>query len=327
MSLFNNVRDKLRFSIFVFLLVFVLGSCTYIVKQTHLEAIQNRVDHDLDMIKGMFSTKVDDDMKKLEHYLKIIKQDSKIKTAFLNRDRKLLKELSSKYYSWLEATDSDRQVNMHYYLPKGTSFLRMHQPDKYEDSLRGIRPMVEAVHKMRVSQKGYELGKYGFYLHLVEPMYVDEKYIGAIGLGYNISSLLDNLKKITDGEYVIALTDACRCSEHLKAYKKLDVKNFRWVEDDLIIGNLPLEYYDYINLASKTKFETKEINERVILVNRSMDIKNFQNDSVAKLISFNDITGISKNYNEHLIIIAIIAILSLMIILIFKLFPNKQKLI
>lgn len=286
----------------------------FIVRQNHLETISDRVEHDLNMMEGMFTTKISDDMKKLEHYLSIIKQDINIKKTFLERDRTKLQELSTPYYNWLQATDSDRQVNMHYYVPNGTSFLRMHQPDRYEDSLKGIRPMVEAVHHMRTTQKGYELGKYGFYLHLVEPVFLDGKYVGAIGLGFNISSLLDNLKKITGGDYVIGLSNACRCEEHLKAYKKLDVKQFRWVEDDLIIGNLPEKYYEYLDIHSKNKYDTVDDSGQTILINRSMDIKNFQDDPVAKLVSIHNITNLSDSYNRYLVIIILIAILSIFII-------------
>lgn len=274
-------------------------------------------------MEGMFTTTVENDMKKLKAYLEIIKKDSALKDAFLKHQRHQLQQLSTPYYQWLQATDGDRQANMHYYLPNGTSFLRMHQPDKFEDSLKGIRPMVTAVHNIHVAQNGFELGKYGLYLHMVEPLFEEKQYIGAIGLGTNIGSLLDDLKRVSGGKYVIALKNACKCREHLKAYKKLDFHDFKWIGDDLIIGKLPENYFDSINLESKKEFDIVELNGKRVLINRSMQMSNFQNDTVAKLISFHDISEMYSNYNQYIMLIIAMGITAILIILLS--FPRIEE--
>ena len=82
---------------------------------------------------------------------------------------------------------------MHYYLPDNTSFLRMHKKDKYGDNLSTFRPIVSYVNKHKIESYGFELGYYGFYLRVVNPIYKDTEHIGSLGLGSNLSDLMNEL--------------------------------------------------------------------------------------------------------------------------------------
>ncbi|MEA2028126.1 MAG: hypothetical protein U9N49_04045 [Campylobacterota bacterium] len=63
-----------------------------------------------------------------------------IKEALLARDRERLYNLSSAL--WKRLKDRDKSSNLiHYHLPNGQSFLRVHQPFKHDDNISAFRVM------------------------------------------------------------------------------------------------------------------------------------------------------------------------------------------
>ncbi len=147
-------------------------------------------------------------------YLNTLLNDTAVIENFNNRDRDALytavlpfhKQLKSKniYYS-----------NMHFHLPSGISFLRMHKPKEYGDDLKLIRPIIIQVHKTQKSVFGYEVGKHGLFFRVAKPIFFNSQYIGALELGIKAEEVAMNIKRIlnVDVARVIAnnlLNDAFR---------------------------------------------------------------------------------------------------------------------
>ena len=116
------------------------------------------------------------------HSLKSILQDESIIAAFTQQDRDLLYQATLPKYLELKLR-SNAELNMHFHLPGGTSFLRMHLPEQYGDDLEGIRPVIQAVHQIQRARSAYEIGRHGCFFRIVEPILQSGQYIGAVEIG------------------------------------------------------------------------------------------------------------------------------------------------
>ena len=88
----------------------------------------------------------------------LIKNNPDIVEAFALRDRQLLYKLALPKYESLRHESKYFHV-MHFHLPNSTTFLRMHWPDFFADNLKGVRPVVNAVHLNRETMSGFEIGR------------------------------------------------------------------------------------------------------------------------------------------------------------------------
>ncbi|MBC7293546.1 MAG: hypothetical protein H5T84_05525, partial [Thermoleophilia bacterium] len=82
--------------------------------------------------------------------------DERIQGAFSNQDRESLLQISQTY--WRALSLSYGLSQLHFHVPPSTSFLRVHQPDMYGDSLAD-RPMVVEALANRKPLAGIERGK------------------------------------------------------------------------------------------------------------------------------------------------------------------------
>ncbi|HCM25109.1 MAG: hypothetical protein A2Z99_18545 [Treponema sp. GWB1_62_6] len=103
----------------------------------------------------------------------------KVTELFARRDRNGLNEYLSPVYGKIK----DRVVRFHFHLPDGVSFLRLHAPDQYGDSLFASRPMIRAALTLRRTLTGIERGKDGLGLRVVSPLFDRGNFIGAVELG------------------------------------------------------------------------------------------------------------------------------------------------
>ncbi len=117
-----------------------------------------------------------------------------IPKAFLDQDRDTLYKLSRPLYEALKSENKQLHV-MHFHRPDGSSFLRMHKPEKYGDDLREVRPAVQNVHQKRTPLACYEIGIYGTFYRIIQPVFHQGAYAGAVELGIKVHSILESLQK------------------------------------------------------------------------------------------------------------------------------------
>ncbi|MBU0944704.1 MAG: response regulator [Proteobacteria bacterium] len=117
-----------------------------------------------------------------------------ISRAFSDHDRETLYRLTLPLYEELKRENNHLHV-MHFHLPDGHSFLRMHKPDKFGDDLRKIRPAVQYVHQKRTPLTCYEIGVLGVFYRIIQPVFYQGSYVGVVELGFKVHSVLESLKK------------------------------------------------------------------------------------------------------------------------------------
>ena len=94
-------------------------------------------------------------------------------------------------------------ANMHFHLPDGRSFLRMHRPDEHGDDLRCVRPMIAEIHRDGRVRDGYEFGVHGLFYRVAEPVVCEGQYIGALEFGIRPDALIRGIETILGVEIVL----------------------------------------------------------------------------------------------------------------------------
>ncbi len=124
----------------------------------------------------------------------LLSTHEEIPKALKKHDRDRLYNLTLPLYKALKRENKYLQV-MHYHLPDGHSFLRMHKRKKFGDDLRKIRQAVQFVHQKRTPLLCYEIGIYGTFYRIIHPVFHDGAYVGALELGIKAHSILESLQK------------------------------------------------------------------------------------------------------------------------------------
>ncbi|MGE4511924.1 MAG: diguanylate cyclase [Sulfurimonadaceae bacterium] len=215
-----------------------------------------------------------------------------VKDAFAKHEREKLYKLTQGRWNTLSNENRFLKV-MHFSLPNGESFLRMHDPKKFGDNIAHTRPMIAKMHEERKPLEGFEAGDAGFLYRVMLPVYHNELYIGALEFGSMPEQILEDM------HYYNGLGGAL----FLRNNRFIDSKGeFRIGEYSLIFDNLQngvhlpeiLEDYDFHS------YEHKKVDGRVYVL-YAFDLNDFQGESTAKIIFFNDITEIVEEHERVLV--------------------------
>lgn len=121
-----------------------------------------------------------------------------------NRDR---------YRNWLRVYtqpvfDSLKPIgltHMQFHLPDGTSFLRMHKPFAYGDSLNVFRTTVRKANAEKKYIEGFENGRLLLAYRFVFPLELDGEHIGSVEMSVSIRGLIEKMNRIFSIAYAYVL--------------------------------------------------------------------------------------------------------------------------
>ena len=124
--------------------------------------------------------------------------------AFNRGDRKKLISEFSPGFKILKKKFGLAQFQFH--KPPATSFLRVHQPEKYGDDLSSFRFTVLSVNEKRAGVRGIEIGRAGIGLRGVEPVFSKGSHVGSVEFGGDLAPALEDAKKVFNTEVVVLIT-------------------------------------------------------------------------------------------------------------------------
>ncbi|MGV1100551.1 ATP-binding protein [Thiovibrio sp. JS02] len=127
--------------------------------------------------------------------------------AFARRDPEALYQATLPFYTAIKG-ENPFFVVMHFHLPDNSSFLRMHLPALHGDDLSEIRPIVREVNRIRKQLSGYEVGRKGLFYRVVQPVFHQEQYIGALEFGISYEQLIHLLQERISPEIAVAVSSA-----------------------------------------------------------------------------------------------------------------------
>lgn len=216
-----------------------------------------------------------------------------VKEALEKQDREKLYALSKGRWETLRKENIFLDV-MHFHLCDGTSFLRMHKEEKHSDMIASFRPMLAQVHEKKEPLSGFEAGVYSFSYRVALPIFKDGKYLGALEFGSKPEHILSEMEFFYDLKGAI----------FIKKSPISATKETKYFE----IGNYALVYENLENQALLDgigKNYNFEDNKNITLDDRnyilySIDLLDFQKNSVGKVVFFNDITDIQREFYQAL---------------------------
>jgi len=159
----------------------------------------------------------DDKLYSSEEYvneiLNSMMQDNKVLDIYrkisLTTDKSQLFQLRNQLFSNLEEKYQKMKnkgiLQLHFHLPDGTSFLRMHNPNKFGDNLLDFRYTVQKVINTKKIVVGFELGKYFEGFRYIFPIFDNQKYLGSVELSLSSQKFISNMNKYLKGNFVMIL--------------------------------------------------------------------------------------------------------------------------
>ncbi len=261
------------------------------------------------IFKKSFDNDLDDYEKQLSMSLEILLKNEEVVSAFANRDREKLKSMLLRFYKMvLKPKYGIAQFQFH--LPNGTSFLRVHKPEKFGDNLTSFRDTVVTANEAKMAVSGLEVGRAGLGVRVVFPVFYHGNHIGSVEFGGAIDNILKVAKNITGFEYSVGIKKAI--------FEK--ARRFKGVSKDIIKGDVV--YYRFSSEKFKNLFKKIDISEnnkikkleKIRYLTFSFPVIDFQNRKVGKVVMYIDIT---KKYAAILRNICIIcsAIIAVMVVL------------
>lgn len=199
--------------------------------ENHISREKIDLHHTLSSCQKHYSTTYDN---WLENF--IAKRGENIK-AFANRDRDKLFALTDPLYESLKQLNPHLEI-MHFHLPDGRSFLRMHKPGYFDDDLRQIRPEIQQVHKTGQKTAGYEIGVYGAYYRIIHPVFYQGEYIGVVELGIDTGALIEALREKTGMETAIFFSNSSWEKASRNAQAKKEFRDYTLVGASGLINDI-----------------------------------------------------------------------------------------
>ena len=184
----------------------------------------------------------------------------------LFKDKKreeLYRTLKNKYKLF---TEKYHIGQLHFHLKNSTSFLRMHGPKKYGDSLKGIRQSVDYVNKHLNPFDGFEEGKTLNAFRYVFPLFSkDKKHLGSVEISFSaysfISSYLKNFNKRANFLINKKIVNDKVLKDEITNYIDSPVKGFYF--DKEIVAKLAEEDKKIVP-TKKNKFKLLEVSKKII---------------------------------------------------------------
>ena len=129
-----------------------------------------------------------------------------VQAAFARSDRTMLTELLLPAYLALAEKFGVSQTQFH--LPPATSFLRLHQLEKYGDDLSTFRYTVLAANQQKQMVSGLEKGKGGYGIRGVTPIGYQGHHVGTFEVGLEFDqAFLDSFKQDLEADLSIYLRE------------------------------------------------------------------------------------------------------------------------
>ena len=188
-------------SVFFFLLV----AFFYVLYQEEKSLFLQSVQEKRELVSTTMQQVSSDLNKEMLIIIENIVHNDSIVEAFKNKDRKKLFEYTFGIYQLIRNENPYYSI-MHFHLKDGTSFLRLHNLEKFGDNLTNIRPMIDFVHKNHVRVVGFEMGKYdsGLLTYRVAVPIFDKQhhYLGTLELGINSQVFMQRMTNLMAGNRV-----------------------------------------------------------------------------------------------------------------------------
>jgi len=196
-----NIKIKVFYSLFFFL---VLTSCVGILLFQYLHFLQVAEERQIRSLHDNFITEVSTKGQSAVNIAATLASQPIVIESLQLNQREVL--LHSQITTWemLKTRFDVKQLQFH--TPDIKSYLRMHAPEKYGDSLRDFRNTVVKVLETKQPVSGLERGVYGLGIRGVVPIFDSKKAetLGSVEIGFAFDGpFLEDFKAKYDVEVTV----------------------------------------------------------------------------------------------------------------------------
>lgn len=180
----------------------LITSFLYASYRIRIQDYASGLSHRYERVQSILDSLVAGRTKTMTSVVEFIAEQKRFQSAMLELDRARLLEHGSALFERL--FEQQQITHFYFYDVTGQNFLRVYQPENLSDSPHRFtmqRAMAEGH-----PAAGLELGGNGtFTLRFVYPWRIEDRLIGYIELGQEIDHILNELKVITEIDFVLAL--------------------------------------------------------------------------------------------------------------------------
>ncbi|HEY3366363.1 MAG TPA: methyl-accepting chemotaxis protein [Symbiobacteriaceae bacterium] len=165
------------------------------------QARVSQIDGQIALLERTFTTELQSDTVSAYAGATTLANMPEVVKAFGAHDREKLKAATGSLFQSLK----DRGVaQIQFHVPPATSFLRLHQPEKFGDDLSSFRTTVVQANQTQKPVTGLEEGVAGWGIRAVVPVNDGSTFIGTVEFGFDFGTgLLRRLQKQMPGEYFL----------------------------------------------------------------------------------------------------------------------------
>ena len=206
---------------------------------------------------------------------------AKVKDATKEEKAILREKLYDRVFDrYLQLRERWGVYQLQFTLPDNKVFLRVHKPDKFDDSLENIRYGVKYVNQHKKILRGFEGGKTSHAVRNIYPLFDDDGiYLGLVEISFTTFFMVD------------FFSQANKLHTHILINKDT-FKNEIWNSEDLNLQySISSEHEDYYLLL------TTEHNKDICVVNNNKKIESIKDD-IKRYISQGEAFSLYINNNE-----------------------------
>ena len=220
----------------------------------------------------------------------------RIVEAFASRNRKLLYELTLPQFEAHHYENEFLDI-MHFHLPDDTTFLRVHKPEFFGDNLKGVRPMINAVNRNHKPLSGFEIGRHGPFFRIVQPIFYNDTYVGALEFGISAYQIIDILESETQIKAAAFFTE--RAWQKVALHEKgpvIKVGNFILTPHNRSLTESIPKNFQF----GKDNHPIVRIDNQTYVIHSHPIFNDFKGNSLGGLLLFQDITQIMERKNSFI---------------------------
>ncbi len=195
----------IRFKIIIpcIILIIAFAIITFYKLENYSEQINKlRIEKMKSQFNNFYQIAIDQEGKYIKGELYHLMQNEKLKEVFLTQNKDKLFTAAKPIYDYLNLDDN---ITHFYFMDtKRKCFLRVHSKERFGDTIDRVTSKKAEITK-EISY-GLELGPLGtFTLRVVQPWYADNKLIGYLELGKELTAILPDLESKLDSKFLVAI--------------------------------------------------------------------------------------------------------------------------
>lgn len=227
--------------------------------------------------------------------------------AFAERDRDKLLQLSQPLYKVLKEENSYFS-SLGWILPNNQVFLRVHNPQDELQNVGEMRQDVAAVNLEKIQYSGFTTGGSGPQFRVVQPVFYQGQYLGALQMGVDARLILETLRQRLDLPVGFSVPNE-------EYSKRLSRSDGGLVCDTHTIHSTDYQLFE--KLTNVVDWDRKDqqikLAEKFYVLHKVLPLKNFRNELFGCLFVVIDVTEATNAANREIMTAASLSFIVLLI--------------